>query len=241
MPGEEIDPIDNTNPPEGTVVDPINPPADPGWLSAVTKDLKEKHGEDMRQHANINPILEDYYSIKDKLAEATFKPKDGATPEEVAKYNETMGIPPNVEGYELDAPPEGLEDANFDGWFKDVALRVGLSKEQAKGQYNEWNKLRSDAVEAKKAEVLETERTMRTEMGSGYDAAVANAEKIIQLGGEDLRTWLNESGAGNDARFVRVFAKIGSMISEDSLGNTHANPQGNPKTLEDRIYPDQGK
>lgn len=239
--GEDNDPVIPINPTGDPITDPINPPGDPGWISAVNKELVEKHGEDMRQHANINPILEDYYSLKAKDADAIFKPKEGATPEEVAQYKERMDIPADASGYEFDAPPTELEDADFEKWFRDVSLETNQSKDQAKGMHKAWIGLQQKAAEASKAESAKAEVDARASLGAGYDVAVANAAKIIEMGGEDLRSWLNETGAGNDSRFLTIFTKLGSMISEDSMGNLSQSHGSTEKSAAEVLYPNQGK
>ena len=239
--GEDNDPVIPINPKGDPITDPINPPGDPGWISAVNKELVEKHGEDMRQHANINPILEDYYSLKAKDADAIFKPKEGATPEEVAQYKERMDIPANVSGYELDAPAPELQDADFDKWFRDVSLETNQSKDQAKGMYNAWIGIRKEAADALKAETAKAEVDARASLGAGYDAAVANVGKIIEVGGPELKAWLNETGAGNHPGFLKVFTKLGSMISEDALGNTPNTHGSTEKSAAEVLYPNQGK
>ena len=238
---EEDTTVLDTNQQEGEGAEQVNDTPDPGWISAVKKEIVEAHGEDMRQHSNINPILEDYYSIKAKNAEAIFRPKEGATSEEIAQYNELMGIPADAQGYEFETPPEGIGNADFDTWFRDVSLENKLDTGQAKGVHNAWNKLQKEAADAKKAETTEAERVARAELGSGYDAAVANAVKILEIGGEELKSWLDETGAGNDPRFLKVFTKIGSLISEDSIGSTHSKPGGERLSVEERLYPNQGK
>ncbi|MCK5614054.1 hypothetical protein KAR91_69970 [Candidatus Pacearchaeota archaeon] len=227
---------------EGGDAGQVNVEQDPGWMSAVKKEIIEAHGEDMRQHGNINPILEDYYSVKAKVGEAIFKPGSEATEEEVAQYNKLMDIPAAAEGYEFDALPEGVEaDEDFDGWFRDIALKGQYSATQAKSFRTEWYNLQAEAKTAQKAEIAETERVLKTELGSGYDAAMANAVRIVELGGEGMKAWLDETGAGNDPRFTRVFAKLGAMISEDSLATTHETGGSSEKTLAERMYPTQGK
>ena len=227
---------------EGEGTGQVNTTQDPGWMSAVKNDIIEAHGEDMRQHGNINPILEDYYSQKAKVADAIFKPGPEATEEEVAQYNKLMDIPTEAQGYEFEANPEGFEgNADFDTWFRDVALTSKLSTDQAKALHSSWNGLQAEAGKAQKAQIAETERVLKTELGSGYDAAMANAVRIVELGGPEVKAWLDETGAGNDPRFTKMFAKLGAMISEDSIGQTRETQGAAEKSLAERLYPNQGK
>lgn len=227
------------NPTEVSDTDQVNTKTDPGYMAAVKGDLREKYGDELRQYQNINPIIEDYFTLKAKSEKAIYKPDEKATPEEIAKYKESMGIPPDAKDYELDKAPEGSED--FETWFRDTALTASLTKDQAKAFYDSWNKVQLDGENAKREALVETEKAMRKEFGSDYESAIANASKIVQMGGEDLAAWLDETGAGNDPRFVRVFTKLGSMVSEDSIGRTQSTQQGSSLSLAERMYPTQGK
>ena len=213
----------------------VNTENNPGWIAAVKKEIVEAHGEDLKQFENINPVLEDYFKLKETIGKAIVKPSDDASEEEIKAYREQMGIPEKPEEYEVG----GAIDENFDTWFKDVAFKSGMTKEQAKAVYDGWAELTKQAQEANEAKIKETERELRKELGSDYDNALANAGRIVDLGGEEIKAWLDETGAGNDARFVKLFAKLGAMISEDSLGVTTDDRPASEKSFAERLYPNQ--
>jgi len=216
---------------------------DPGYMAAVKADLRDKYGDELRQYENINPIIEDYFTLKAKSADGIYKPKEGATEEEVATYKEKIGIPKEANGYELSEAPKELGDqTDFNTWFKDMALRTEMPKDKAKAQHQEYMDLQLQAHNAQVAEVKETERTLRADLGSGYDEAIANVGTILQSGGQDFVDMLNESGIGNDPRFIKALAKLGSVVTEDSIGKTKATSgTGSTKTLAERMYPKQGE
>ena len=216
---------------------------DPGYMAAVKADLREKYGDELREYENINPIIEDYFTLKAKSADGIFKPKEDATEEEVAVYKEKLGIPQEASGYELTKTPKELGDTkDFETWFRDMAKSTDLSKEQAKAVYDKYTELQVNAYAARQQEVKETEKTLRSDLGSGYDEAVANVGTILQSGGQDFVDYLNDTGVGNDPRFIKAMAKLGSLVSEDSIGQTKAtNASGSAKTLAERMYPNQGE
>lgn len=235
---EEVTTDKTDNQEEASQSEQDNGTKDPGYMAAVKADLREKYGDELRNYENINPIIEDYFTLKAKSEEAIFKPKEGATEEEVAKYKEKMDIPSKADGYELEKPPEEL-GADYVDWFKDIALTANLSKPQAKAVYEAYNQLQKDVNEQNEAAKLETEKQLRKELGSDYDSAISNAQSILKLGGEDLVTWLNDTGAGNDPRFVKAFAKLGSLVSEDSVGTVKETKGGAKLSLAERLYPTQ--
>ena len=237
---DEVTTEETTNLPEGS--ESVQDNKDPGYMAAVKADLRDKYGDELRQYENINPIIEDYFNLKAKDSDAIFKPKDGASEEEVALFKEKMGIPKEASGYELSETPKELGDQKeFNVWFKDMALKTNLSKDQAKAVFDQYNSLQVQAYETQKAEAAETEKNLRTELGSGYDEAISNVQVILQKGGQDLVDYLNETGVGNDPRFIKAMAKLGSVVSEDSIGKTKATgATGSTRTLAERMYPTQG-
>ena len=60
-------------------------------------------------------------------------------------------------------------------------------------------------------------------VGDGAQRSAQAARAARYFGGDALIAFLNTSGAGNNPELVRAFAKIGSMMSEDSLkiGKAH--------------------
>jgi len=231
---------DETNLTEGD--EGIKDNKDPGYMAAVKADLREQYGDELRQYENINPIIKDYFELKAKSADGIFKPKEDATEEEVAKYKETMGIPKDAEGYDLGEVPKELGDRkDFNVWFKDMAIKTDLTKDQAKAVYDQWNTVELEAIKARQLEVKETDKKLREELGSGYDEAVANVGTILQQAGQDFVEYLDETGIGNDPRFIKAMAKLGSVVSEDSIGKTQAGQKGTPLSLAERMYPSQGK
>lgn len=213
---------------------------DPGYMAAVKADLREKYGDELRKYQNINPIIEDYFTLREKAEKAILKPSEDATEEEVAKYKEAIGIPKEANEYELDDPPEEL-GKEFQDWFRGLAFESELNKDQAKNLYASLVKLEQDSISKKIEAKANVERELRKELGSDYDSAIANAAKIVELGGDDIKSWLEETGAGNDPRFVKVFSKLGAMISEDAIGQTQATKKGDSLSLAERLYPNQGK
>jgi len=217
---------------------PADPPADPGWMAGASKELKEKYGEDMRKHDNISSQLSELYALKEKSSSAIFKPGKDATDEEVAAYKEAMNIPLAADDYEFDPLGEGqTPDENTETWARGVALKANLDKDQAKIVYSELKQLesigRKAQAEAMEAARKETEKEMRQAYGKDYEITMAKTARVVELGGPELKTWMNETGAGNRPDFIRAMARIGSLISEDSLGKEDlGGPKGSKSAAE---------
>ena len=59
---------------------------------------------------------------------------------------------------------------------------------------------------------------MKTEWGAAYQQKIGYANKVANVGGEDFIKWISETGLGREPRMIKFAAKVGEMISEDSLG-----------------------
>jgi hypothetical protein len=58
--------------------------------------------------------------------------------------------------------------------------------------------------------------TARTEHGANWDkVAQAGASLVSRFGDDEVRTFLNQSGAGNHPAMIRMFARVGELIGED--------------------------
>ena len=67
---------------------------------------------------------------------------------------------------------------------------------------------------------------MKTEWGDSSDANMKMAQDAVaRIGGDELKTFLNESRLGNNPLMIKMFHRIATAISEDSLitGSQNAN------------------
>lgn len=73
--------------------------------------------------------------------------------------------------------------------------------------------------------------------GVNWDATKANSQKFIaQFGTPALKEYLNATGAGNHPELIRIMAKAGAAISEDTP--TSHNQGGPAKDAATVLYPD---
>lgn len=74
--------------------------------------------------------------------------------------------------------------------------------------------------------------------GDNWDASVASAQRAMkQFGTPALREYLNASGGGNHPEVIRAFAKVGSMIKEDSPAGSGAEGSGKPADPAHIMFP----
>jgi len=143
--------------------------------------------------------------------------------------------------------PEGAGlDAEASEAFKALAKEQGMSKETAQAllqfDADRSAKLMQSLEEAHTAEVDGWENDTRADQeigGAKLDDTLSTAAKAIDMFGKDtgIRELMNDTGLGNHPAVVKVFARIGKAISEDSLLTGRESEQ--PKSAADVLYGEQ--
>lgn len=169
------------------------------------------------------------------------QPATEATAPEAAK-------PENEAAKPEDAKPAALDEyADFtlaDGMemnqevladFKGMAKELGLTQEAAQKLIDLQSRMTSlqseQTQQALAAQSQAWAKAIREDAefgGENYEKNVGIAVKAVErFASPELRSLLNDSGLGNHPELVKLFHRIGSAISEDSLvlSGTQASPQ----------------
>jgi hypothetical protein len=150
------------------------------------------------------------------------------------KYQESMSklpvVPNDASGYKL---PDGV-DAQSASQFLNVAHQLGLSDAQV-GKLIEFDRsIKSQIVNQNIAQEKEAINTLRSEWGEKFDSNVEIAKQAVEkFGGPELKEFLEKSRLGNHPIFAKVFHKIGTLISEDSLKSGGGSPIDARPTMSD--------
>lgn len=134
------------------------------------------------------------------------------------------------EAYTFDMP-EGMElDEAAVAEFTPIAKELNLTQEQASKLGAVAVAMQQRAVERHLDTVAGWVKTVTTDKDLGGDklpATLAATKKVMDtFGTPELKAALDASGYGNHPEFIRVFAKIGAHLSEDTFvkgGNTTPN------------------
>ena len=204
----------------------------------------------MDEVKDTNPVLTD-----STAPEQTTTPEPVPTPtDEAAPQGSTILTPPAEpvptpekapEAYDFTGSlPEGysLDETTAQG-FGNVCREMNLTNEQA----NTMAKFGFDFIgqiqAAQEAQALQQSKDWatqtRTELGANFEKTVSLAGAGIErLEREipELRSILNENGLGNRLPIVKLFARIGEMVSEDQ-GGTLSNRSNMEATGYQALYP----
>lgn len=199
----------------------------------VTQLLGEEH--ELARH----PALKDFKNV-DGLARSLIDtqkmvgmdknkllalPPEGATDEELSAFYDKLGRPSDPKEYEADefTPPEQLKDfqpnKELMDQFREIAHKEGLTPKQFKALTNFYNGFSAatmvTALEAQEQARATTEKTLKQEWGTAYDKELGLAHKAVaEYTDDEFRSWLDQTGLGNDIRMLRTFAKIGATLQE---------------------------
>lgn len=191
----------------------------PGWISGLPDDLKTNEtftgfktvGDFAKHHLETAGKVTD---LEGKLAGAIVKPGDDATDEQRAAFRQAIGVPEKPEDYKLERPDDIPVNEGMEAWFRSEAHAADISQEAAQKLYNAWNTKLSQAREAAKTSCVDT---LRGEWKDSYDANLEITKRAAkQFGGDDIMTFFEETGLGNDPVMFRTFLNIGKAMMEDS-------------------------
>lgn len=147
-------------------------------------------------------------------------------PKEAKEYKITdVKLP---EGVSFKVAPEALDA------LKVQAHKLGLLPHQLDGLYNWYmtdsaNKIKAQQDTIKK-NIGDAEAELRSEWGSAFDAKKGLAEKVLdKFATAEERAHLIKTGFNNDPKIIRMLARFGETVSEDTFekggGETTMTPQ----------------
>jgi hypothetical protein len=184
-----------------------------------------------------------------KLATAIPKLSETATDEDKAAFYKAIGRPDKPEEYELTKPevPDGLQlDPGLENWYRTTAHSLGLSKAQAKGLYESYNKVLVETFQAhaqiREKALNDGKDAIKKEWGNEYDNNVKRvqlAQEKLMAGDGTFKQWLTDHNAENDPALLRMFLHVSKAISDDTA--PPASPMGGGPVRAGMTYPDMGK
>lgn len=199
-----------------TVADAAGSSAD--WRSGIDQELQGDPS--LADIKDINGLAKSYINAQKMVgADKVVIPGADASPDELNEFYNRLGRPEQYEFEKIDLP-EGFEHSEpMDNAMKQLMHETGLTNAQANKLYsgylqylgNEYQEAlgQNDQMRA------EWDSQLKRDLGKAYDESVDLSQRAAQeLGGEELLKWFDETGQGDNPMFVKLFAKIGKMMSE---------------------------
>ncbi len=195
------------------------------WMTGLTTE--QKADADLvkslsRFEKGIPDLAKSYAELETKIGQSVVLPNAEASPEEWAKFYERMGRPEKPEDYKLEKVelPKGLKaDEAMEQEFLKVAHAKGLNNDAVNALHGwymtEMGKQVVAAQRVVKTTQAEADTAMREELGAGHAAAQAYMERgFQQFATPELSNLFRTSGMGNHPDVIKMFVKIGKLISE---------------------------
>ena len=213
----------NAPPAEGDVGSQSAPLA-ADWKAALPEEIRNDPALEPIQ--DIGALAKSYVHAqrlvgRDKLV----IPGEDAPKEEWDQFFQKLGRPEAPDGYELGMPEDATEEVVSDEaleTFRKAAYEAGLSKTQAARLWEQLVQFEVGQVRAIEQGLEkmreEGEKALRSEWGPAYDQHVELAARAaMELGGEELIQFLDETGLGNSPELIKAFAKVGKLLADDTL------------------------
>ena len=228
-------------------------PEESGQVASDVSTPSEEYSPIEFQASQMPPGLREEPSLKtfdsvDKLAKSyvnAVKMIGGnpdnmvAIPDEGEKWDDfynKIGRPEKANDYQF-----GDENGELDG-FREFAHDTGLTQDQASNILKLYGDIQEEQEEAHQngLEELRTNTTMelQKEWGKNYDGKMDYAKRAFaQFASPELSQLMDESGMGNHPEMLRVFAKVGELMGEDSLvvGTGPGSSQLSPEQAQQEI------
>ena len=146
-------------------------------------------------------------------------PKEDASPEELDAFYNQLGRPKEYEFTKANLPEGMTYNEDMEKAMKANMHKAGLTNKQADNLYTGYLEYLSgqhkNMTEKNELQADDWIRTLKKDFGKAYDERVDLSQRAArELGGPDFLKWLDDTGQGNNPMFVKMFAKVGEMMSE---------------------------
>lgn len=184
----------------------------------IPEDLKEeKMWENVK---DVPSLLKSYAHAQKSIGGAVKVPGEDADEAEWNEFYQKLGRPETPEGYDIEWPKrENVEwDPDLQQQFGKLAHDIGLSKKQFEALV-EFEGERVGIIAHTGAKALKAaEDTLQEEWGGNFTRNVAYAQRAVgEIGGDELKAVLDDTGLGNNPIIAKAMYKIGRMMVEDGI------------------------
>ncbi len=199
----------------------VKPSVNDNWRTSLPETIRGE--KTLEKFKGVDALAQSYIELE-KMPRGIAIPKDDAKPEEWDAYYEKLGRPKTADEYAVNIKvPEGMP------WSKAAEKNIltklhgaGLTQKQAEKVINGYIEEAARGNLMIKREEARTrdsaEKTMREEWGGLADTNIALVQRsVAEFGGNEFRAYLDETGLGNDPRFMRFVHKMAQPMLEDGL------------------------
>ena len=193
------------------------------WKDMLPEDLKASTALEPIQ--DIPNLVKSFINAQKMIGSSNkfTKPDQFATDEErVNFFRQVMDVPSKLEEYNVDVPKEANFNDGFITALKELAFNQGMAPNQTNALLKWYADFNNQALaeheQQVQSRVAEQTEALKKEWGEAFNKRLALAKATAkEFGDEDVFSWLDDSGLGNDTKLIKMLAKIGEVLKEDNV------------------------
>ena len=209
------------------------------WVDTLPDEIKTTLPQDVIKDPNItkyrtvDEFMKGHVNLVQKIGQkGVILPNEKSTPEERESFFNQIGRPSKPEEYKF-TKMENIHKSiqvtpESEKVFAGISHKLGLTNEQADG-LNKWYMGVIDGTLKQQDQVFEAAKTkaetdLRAEWKDGYDLKKSLAKSVVEkFGGPEAVNAIGD--LGNNPAALKLFAKIGESMSEDTFKNPGTTPK----------------
>lgn len=208
-------------------------------LDALLEQFPEfKGNKTLARYKNVGEMIKGFTELDSKVGTMISLPDKDASEEEKSaaldKIYQKLGKPESADKYELPAEvPEGLQfNETLQKKYKDFAHKNNFTAAQAKAAQDFWNQELGETLKefsanqriAEETNLSEQVSSLKAAWGSEYKTRTQIAVNTTRsLLSKETRDFLDKTGLGNNANFIKDMYDISKKFSGDSTPITGGN------------------
>lgn len=220
--------FDNTTNTTATTQD--TPPAGNGgeaWYQSLNEEYRNHPS--IQKFQDVNGMAKSYLSLESLMGQEKIPvPKNAEDTAAWAMYKKAFNVPESAEKYDIKI--EGVEDNKLVK-LKELFFKNNIPQSVAQeltnahiADFKEYETAKNQAFDAAKQKATEE---LRKEWGVTYDEKLKTAKTFLEKMSASKEEYdYFDSIIGNDAKFIKLLAKMGNSISEGNLGGFEGQGSG---------------
>ncbi len=185
------------------------------WAGNEYQDLITAKG-----WGGVDDALKSYVNLESTVGgDKITLPVDGA---DIAEWDgwEKLGVPAEATDYKMDAPQgyngydTGLAD-DMRVMFHDAKLQPWQVEKLHDGFVERAMGQTQNAIKDSETKLSEWDTEIKAKYGTAYDERIAAGNQAVaQFGGDDLKQWLVDTGAGRNPVVIDAFVRAGMALGQ---------------------------
>ena len=211
--------------------------AEASWKDSLPDEIKDDPS--LSHIKDVESLAKSYVHAQKMVGQDKITvPGKHATEDDWKGVFKKLGLPESKDEYSLEAP-EGAPEEAIDK-FKEVAMEKGILPSQAQSVLDwlsEHGKEQAQAMEQNQKQAREEKiGQLKKEWGDEFDKNLSAAKAVVrEYGDDDIMDHLDKTGLGDDPAVIKLLAKAGQNLLEDSIAGNRQTSYEHPEQVKSQI------